>query len=169
MLHVAWKRGLPRNFARFVLFRPVKKRSFDPLCVWDLCVRHGLALSVDVRFWNWTCCQPHRVNSGRSHTATGQIHILKLFYYVKLYQRHIYKLSPNTASHGKSHNGPNNNNNKNKQTTPNKQQNQLSMEPSVERLWIQSDIAAPRTSGYTCSSPWRSPRTHTSGHSHPPR
>ena len=36
MLYVAWKRGLPRNFARFVLFRPIKKRSFKLLCVLDL-------------------------------------------------------------------------------------------------------------------------------------
>ena len=27
-LYVAWKRGLPRKFARFVLFRPIKKRFF---------------------------------------------------------------------------------------------------------------------------------------------
>ena len=36
LLYVAWKRGLPRKFARFVLFRPVKKRSFNPLRVLDL-------------------------------------------------------------------------------------------------------------------------------------
>ena len=35
MLNVAWKRRLPRNFARFVLFRPIKKRPFNPLCVLD--------------------------------------------------------------------------------------------------------------------------------------
>ena len=34
MLYVAWK-GLPRKFARFVLFRPIKKRSFNLLCVLD--------------------------------------------------------------------------------------------------------------------------------------
>ena len=33
MLHVAWK---PRKFARIVLFRPIKKRSFNLLCVLDL-------------------------------------------------------------------------------------------------------------------------------------
>ena len=37
MLYVAWKRGLPRNFARFVLLCPIKKRSFNLLCVFDLC------------------------------------------------------------------------------------------------------------------------------------
>ena len=36
MLYVAWKRGLPRKLARFVLFRPVKKRSCNFLCVLDL-------------------------------------------------------------------------------------------------------------------------------------
>ena len=36
MLYVAWKRGLPRKFARFVLFSPVKKRSFNLLCVLNL-------------------------------------------------------------------------------------------------------------------------------------
>ena len=30
------KRGLPQNCARFVLFRPIKKRSFNFLCFWDL-------------------------------------------------------------------------------------------------------------------------------------
>ena len=33
MLYVAWKRGLPRKFARFFLFRLIKKRSFNLLCV----------------------------------------------------------------------------------------------------------------------------------------
>ena len=33
LLYVAWKRGLPRKCARFVLFRPIKKRSFNLLCV----------------------------------------------------------------------------------------------------------------------------------------
>ena len=33
MLYVAWKRWLPRKFARFVLFRPIKKRSFNLLFV----------------------------------------------------------------------------------------------------------------------------------------
>ena len=36
MLYVAWKRELPRKFARFVLFRPIKKRYFNLLCVLDL-------------------------------------------------------------------------------------------------------------------------------------
>ena len=35
-LYVAWERGLPRKFARFVLFRLIKKRSFNLLCVLDL-------------------------------------------------------------------------------------------------------------------------------------
>ena len=30
------RRGLPRKFARFVPFRPIKKRSFNLLCVLDL-------------------------------------------------------------------------------------------------------------------------------------
>ena len=36
MLYVAWKRGLPQKFAHFVLFRLIKKRSFNLLCVLDL-------------------------------------------------------------------------------------------------------------------------------------
>ena len=36
ILDVAWKRGLPRKCARFVLFRSVKKRSFILLCAFDL-------------------------------------------------------------------------------------------------------------------------------------
>ena len=35
MLYVSWKSGLPRKFARFALFRPVKKRSFNLLSVLD--------------------------------------------------------------------------------------------------------------------------------------
>ena len=35
MLYVACKRGLLRKFARFVLFRSIKKRSFNLLCVLD--------------------------------------------------------------------------------------------------------------------------------------
>ena len=36
MLYVAWKRGLFEKFARFVLFRPIKKRCFYLLCILDL-------------------------------------------------------------------------------------------------------------------------------------
>ena len=36
MLYVAWKRELPRKFARFVPFRTIKKRSVNLLCVLDL-------------------------------------------------------------------------------------------------------------------------------------
>ena len=36
MLYIAWKRGLPQKFACFVLFHPIKKRSFNLLCVLDL-------------------------------------------------------------------------------------------------------------------------------------
>ena len=39
MLYIAWKRGLPRKFARFVLFRPIKKRSFNLLHVLDHFIR----------------------------------------------------------------------------------------------------------------------------------
>ena len=35
MLYVARKRGLPQKFARFVLFRPIKKRSFNLLRILD--------------------------------------------------------------------------------------------------------------------------------------
>ena len=34
-LYVAWKRGILRKCARFVLFRLIKKRSFNLLCVFD--------------------------------------------------------------------------------------------------------------------------------------
>ena len=33
LLYVAWKGGLPRKFAGFVLLGPIKKRSFNLLCV----------------------------------------------------------------------------------------------------------------------------------------
>ena len=36
MLYIAWKRGLPRILARFVQFLPIKKRSFNLLCVFDV-------------------------------------------------------------------------------------------------------------------------------------
>ena len=36
LLYVAWKRGLPWKCARFVLFRLIKKRSFNLLCDLDL-------------------------------------------------------------------------------------------------------------------------------------
>ena len=42
MLYVAWKRGLPWKFARFVLFGPIKKHSFNLLCVLDL-LQKGLS------------------------------------------------------------------------------------------------------------------------------
>ena len=38
LLYVAWKRGFPRKFARFVLFCLIKKQSFNLLCVLDLTV-----------------------------------------------------------------------------------------------------------------------------------
>ena len=40
-LYCTWleKRGLPRKFARFVLFRLIEKRSFNLLCVLDLFFR----------------------------------------------------------------------------------------------------------------------------------
>ena len=40
--HVALKRGLPRKFARFVLFRPIEKRSFNLLCVLDILLQISL-------------------------------------------------------------------------------------------------------------------------------
>ena len=36
LLYVAQKRLLHRKFARFILFRPIKTRSFNLLCVLDL-------------------------------------------------------------------------------------------------------------------------------------
>ena len=35
LLYVAWKRGFPQKFARFVLFHLIEKRSFNLLCVFD--------------------------------------------------------------------------------------------------------------------------------------
>ena len=49
MLYIAWKRGLLRKFACFVLFRPIKTRSLNLLCVLDPIFR-----SVFKRF-NWIC------------------------------------------------------------------------------------------------------------------
>ena len=46
MLYIAGKRGLPRRFARFVLFRQTKKRSFNLLCVLDLFFRTLAVYSV---------------------------------------------------------------------------------------------------------------------------
>ena len=46
MLYVARKRELPRKFARFVLFRPIKKRSFNLLCVLVLFFRTLVVSSV---------------------------------------------------------------------------------------------------------------------------
>ena len=34
-VYVAWKRGLPRKFARFLLFRLIKKLPSNLLCVLD--------------------------------------------------------------------------------------------------------------------------------------
>ena len=39
MFYLAWKRGLPWKFACFVLFCPIKKLSFNLLCVLDLFFR----------------------------------------------------------------------------------------------------------------------------------
>ena len=36
LFYIALKRGLPREFARFVLFSPIKKHSFNLLCVLDV-------------------------------------------------------------------------------------------------------------------------------------
>ena len=40
MLYVAWKRGLPWKSALLVLFRPIKNRSLNLLCVLDLFSEH---------------------------------------------------------------------------------------------------------------------------------
>ena len=45
MLYIAWKRGFPRKFG-FVLFRLIKKRSFNLLCVLDLFFRTPTVNSV---------------------------------------------------------------------------------------------------------------------------
>ena len=41
LLYVAWKRGLPQKIAHFVLFRLIKKLSFNLLCVLDLFQNSG--------------------------------------------------------------------------------------------------------------------------------
>ena len=58
MLYVAGKRRPPRKFARFVLCRPTKKRSFNLLCVLDRFFRTLADNSVSVFlffcfFLNW--------------------------------------------------------------------------------------------------------------------
>ena len=50
-MYVAWKRGLPRQFARFVLFRLIKKHSFNLLCVLDLFFRTLAVNSVSDFFF----------------------------------------------------------------------------------------------------------------------
>ena len=47
VLNVAWKRWLHQKIARFALFRLIKKRSFNLLCVLDLCAHV-------VYFTNWS-------------------------------------------------------------------------------------------------------------------
>ena len=58
MLYVAWKRGLPRKLARFVLFRPVKKHSFNLLCVLDLFFQNSGSKLCLRFFWIFffICC-----------------------------------------------------------------------------------------------------------------
>ena len=57
MLYVAWKRGLPRKCARFVLFRPITKRSFDLLCALDVFYR--LNKIDNFSFWTYSVFWAH--------------------------------------------------------------------------------------------------------------
>ena len=65
MLYVAWKRGLSQKFARFALFHPIKKRSYNLLCVLDTQSRfkisHPLLSSKIVSFHNTPSpfCSPY--------------------------------------------------------------------------------------------------------------
>ena len=51
LLYIAWKRGLPQKFARFVLFRLTKKRSFNLFCFLDLFFRMLTVNSVSDFFF----------------------------------------------------------------------------------------------------------------------
>ena len=63
MLYVAWKRGLPRKFARFILIRPIKRRSFNLLCVLHLFLKNA-GSQVCFRLIRYTS-QFDRLLSGR--------------------------------------------------------------------------------------------------------
>ena len=76
MLYVAWKRGLPRKFARFVLLRLINKRSFNLLCVSDLLsstFKHiflrNIAWSLEWLGWDFTNTTHIRVQMLRYRLA----------------------------------------------------------------------------------------------------
>ena len=50
LLYVAWKRGLPPKCAHFVLFRPIKKHSFNLLCALDLFSEHWQSTLFQIIF-----------------------------------------------------------------------------------------------------------------------
>ena len=50
LLYIAWKRGIARKFAHFVLFRLIKKRSFNLLCVLDLFSEHWQSTLFQIFF-----------------------------------------------------------------------------------------------------------------------
>ena len=67
-LYVAWKRGLPQKYAHFVLFRLIKKRSFNLLCISDLFFRTLAVNSVSDFFFvhGWTCINKHTQTPDRT-------------------------------------------------------------------------------------------------------
>ena len=51
LLYVALKRGFPRKCARFVLFRLIKRRSFNLLCVLDIFSERWQSVSYSFSFF----------------------------------------------------------------------------------------------------------------------
>ena len=88
MFYVAWKRGLPQKIAHFVLFHPIKKCSFNLLCVLDLLFRM-LAVSSDsdlnlffipIQRWWWVTISWHW-HSMKPMLMRYNDHICKCLYY----------------------------------------------------------------------------------------
>ena len=66
MLYVARKRGFPRKFARFVLFRPIKKHSFNLFCV---LTKASVYLLYRYLTAFWPMCMPSRQTPSRCRTS----------------------------------------------------------------------------------------------------
>ena len=73
LLYVAWKRGFPRKFARFALFRQIKKRSFNLLCVLDLFQNAGSQLCFRFFFFVFHCGHDVTKSVFNIHNAQREI------------------------------------------------------------------------------------------------
>ena len=71
--YIAWKRGPPQKFAHFVLFCPIKKHSFNRLCILDVFGvfrnRHYLAVSIQIKSVASHC----RLPRGQKHVEYAMI------------------------------------------------------------------------------------------------